>query len=145
MTVLLGHNGAGKSTTFSVLSGIIGPTSGDVFICGQDLKTDLSECQRNVGYCPQTNPLFPKLTVREHLVFYWKLKNSGSDGLKEKIEDLLKDVGLLPKLDVVLFSSVVISNNQLVFMLDFLMFGFYGIFAMSLFYQSMGYCSKPKI
>lgn len=76
VTVLLGHNGAGKSTTFSVISGICSPTRGEVYICKQSISRSLSNCQQEIGFCPQYNPLFDKLTVEEHLRFYGKLKIS---------------------------------------------------------------------
>uniref|UniRef100_A0AC34Q995 ABC transporter domain-containing protein n=1 Tax=Panagrolaimus sp. JU765 TaxID=591449 RepID=A0AC34Q995_9BILA len=74
VTVLLGYNGAGKSTTFSVISGISSATRGEVLICKKEISRNLSECQKHIGYCPQYNPLFEKLTVEEHLRLYGKLK-----------------------------------------------------------------------
>lgn len=49
---LLGVNGAGKTTTFKILSGEIQQTSGEVHISGFDLRTDLVEARKNIGYCP---------------------------------------------------------------------------------------------
>lgn len=49
ITVLLGHNGAGKSTTFSVLTGAVDYSAGQVFICGADLKRKLRQCQKWMG------------------------------------------------------------------------------------------------
>ncbi|KAE9555651.1 hypothetical protein FO519_001122 [Halicephalobus sp. NKZ332] len=74
VTVLLGHNGAGKSTTFSVISGICSSTKGEVYICKRPISRNLAECQQQIGFCPQYNPLFEKLTVKEHLRLYGKLK-----------------------------------------------------------------------
>ena len=63
VSVLLGHNGAGKSTTFSVLSGTVRCTSGQVILRGQDISENLRYCQRQLGYCPQFNPLFEKVEI----------------------------------------------------------------------------------
>ncbi|CAJ0575639.1 unnamed protein product, partial [Mesorhabditis spiculigera] len=68
ITVLLGHNGAGKSTTFSILCGMASATSGTVKVNSKP-----------VGLCPQKNPLFPKLTVAEHLWFFHHLKGGQDD------------------------------------------------------------------
>uniref|UniRef100_A0A0K0F5B2 ABC transporter domain-containing protein n=1 Tax=Strongyloides venezuelensis TaxID=75913 RepID=A0A0K0F5B2_STRVS len=74
ITALLGHNGAGKSTTFSMLTGVIPSTSGTAFIDNYDIKSNLSEIRKKLGLCPQYNTLFDTLTVMEHLEFFCKLK-----------------------------------------------------------------------
>ncbi|CAJ0941495.1 unnamed protein product, partial [Mesorhabditis belari] len=68
VTVLLGHNGAGKSTTFSVICGITPQTSGIVKVNAQ-----------RVGYCPQGNALFERLTAMEHLWFFHQVKGAKND------------------------------------------------------------------
>jgi ATP-binding cassette subfamily A (ABC1) protein 2 len=50
---LLGHNGAGKSTTVSMLTGLYPPTSGDATLYGHSIVTSLEEVQRKIGVCPQ--------------------------------------------------------------------------------------------
>lgn len=102
ITVLLGQNGAGKSSTFSVISGSTAVSSGTVFICKEDLSDNLQLCQRKLGYCPQTNPLFPRLTVREHLRFYAKLKCLGDvANIDKEIDTITKQVLLHQQLDKV--------------------------------------------
>ncbi|CEF67910.1 ATP-binding cassette sub-family A member 2 [Strongyloides ratti] len=73
-TVLLGHNGAGKSTTFSMLTGITAPTYGEIKLFGKHLYENLDEFRKNIGYCPQDNPIFNNLTVGEQLKFIVLLK-----------------------------------------------------------------------
>lgn len=105
--MLLGHNGAGKSTTFSVISGATCISSGKVFICGENINDNLRACQQNIGFCPQYNPLFTKITVREHLKIYAKLKRglvapkNINCNLDQAIEKLAEEVQLKSKLDVV--------------------------------------------
>lgn len=100
ITVLLGHNGAGKSTTMSMLTGLFSPTSGTAYIDGKDIRTDLNSIRSSLGLCPQHNVLFNELTVKEHIIFFSKLK-----GLKKKSEieeQIRKYVNLLeltPKLN----------------------------------------------
>ena len=73
ITALLGHNGAGKSTTFSMLTGVIAPTSGTAIINDYDIRTSLPSIRKNLGICPQYNILFDDLTVMEHLEFFCKV------------------------------------------------------------------------
>ncbi|MGH0155462.1 UNVERIFIED_CONTAM: hypothetical protein FKN15_046681 [Acipenser sinensis] len=70
ITVLLGHNGAGKSTTLSMLTGLFPPTSGHAYINGYDICQDMTLIRRSLGLCPQHDVLFHSLTVQEHLQFF---------------------------------------------------------------------------
>ncbi|GMT18917.1 hypothetical protein PFISCL1PPCAC_10214, partial [Pristionchus fissidentatus] len=97
VTVLLGHNGAGKSTTFNMISGLTSPTCGSIYICGMDLKENLAACQEKIGYCPQGNPLFNLLTVDEHLEFFARLKRIQTSKWKEDRESLLEGLKLTEK------------------------------------------------
>ena len=74
ITVLLGHNGAGKTTTISMLVGLFPPTSGDAIINGYSILTDMERIRQSLGLCPQHNVLYDRLTVREHLNFFARLK-----------------------------------------------------------------------
>uniref|UniRef100_A0A914H1R2 ABC transporter domain-containing protein n=1 Tax=Globodera rostochiensis TaxID=31243 RepID=A0A914H1R2_GLORO len=100
ITVLLGRNGAGKSTTFSVLTGMINYDSGQVLICGDDLRKGLRKCQDNLGFCPQYNPLFDHLTINEHLQFYAGMKSGrlngphGKNALGQEIQRVAGELGI---------------------------------------------------
>lgn len=73
---LLGHNGAGKTTTISMISGLIPLSSGKITVMGLDSVRDTEEIKEIMGVCPQTNPIYPTLTVEEHLYLYAKIKKS---------------------------------------------------------------------
>lgn len=88
ITCLLGHNGAGKSTTISTLIGMIEMTSGNVSIYGKSLRRELSAIRRLIGVCPQQNVLFPTLTVSEHLKFFGNLKGWGGSRLQQNIDEV---------------------------------------------------------
>ncbi|CAG2121545.1 unnamed protein product, partial [Medioppia subpectinata] len=94
---LLGVNGAGKSTTFKMLTGDIPISAGDAIINHYSVREDLHRAQANIGYCPQFDALFDELTAREHLKFYARLR-----GVKEEelaIETVIKRVQLTEHAD----------------------------------------------
>ena len=75
VTVLLGHNGAGKSTSINMLVGLAQPTSGDAFMCGHmQLSRDMHAIRRNLGVCPQHDILFAELTAMQHLQMFASFK-----------------------------------------------------------------------
>lgn len=63
----LGPNGAGKSTTLKMLTGMIEPSSGTATVCGFDLKTQVLEVKRRVGFVPESGAVFESLTGLEYL------------------------------------------------------------------------------
>jgi ATP-binding cassette, subfamily A (ABC1), member 3 len=66
-------NGAGKSTTFKILTGDLLPTYGDALVAGKSVLDDLSFRQLE-GYCPQFEALPGALTGREVLHMYARLR-----------------------------------------------------------------------
>ena len=74
ITALLGHNGAGKSTTIGMITGMVEPTRGSVRINGMDTVEEWREVKQMLGYCPQQSILYDSLTVIEHLQLYSTLK-----------------------------------------------------------------------
>ncbi|XP_034397819.1 ATP-binding cassette sub-family A member 2 [Cyclopterus lumpus] len=71
---LLGVNGAGKTSTFKMLTGDECTTGGEAFIDGNSILKDLLRVQQSIGYCPQFDALFDDLTAREHLELYTRLR-----------------------------------------------------------------------
>eukprot|EP00762_Andalucia_godoyi_P004199 ANDGO_05443.mRNA.1 hypothetical protein len=74
MFVLLGANGAGKSTTFNMLTGVHTITSGDAFIHGMQVGSNMDAIRRYMGVCPQHDILFEYMTASEHLELFATLK-----------------------------------------------------------------------
>ncbi|XP_067140472.1 phospholipid-transporting ATPase ABCA3-like isoform X3 [Centruroides vittatus] len=99
ITALLGHNGAGKSTTISILTGLFPPTSGTAIINDYDIVTDSNMVHTSLGICPQNNVLFEELTVKQHLQFFCKLKNYPKCDIKNEICNVLEKLDLTNKRD----------------------------------------------
>lgn len=69
----LGPNGAGKTTTMQLLCGNLAPSSGSIHINGIDLLKDPHAAKVNLGYLPDTPPLYKDLTVNEFLTYCGQL------------------------------------------------------------------------
>lgn len=70
----LGPNGAGKSTTMNLMTGYLGPTSGQVLVDGVSVTEDPERAKRSIGYLPELPPLYPDMGVEEYLFFCARLK-----------------------------------------------------------------------
>ena len=92
---LLGHNGAGKSTTINMISGVFAPDEGDIFLDGKSLITNKEYLYENIGLCQQEDIFFDYLTVEEHLEYMCKIK--GSEVNHQEINELITKIELLPK------------------------------------------------
>ena len=90
----LGVNGAGKSTTFSMLTGSLVPTSGDALLEGMSILHEQNKIRRLVGYCPQHDALEALMTAREALRMYAKIKNVAPGSIEVDVEDLIQDLDL---------------------------------------------------
>jgi ABC-type multidrug transport system ATPase subunit len=91
VTCVLGPNGAGKTTVMSMLLGLIHKTSGGVNFFG----TNVERLRHRVGVCPQHDLLFEKLTPREHLRLYARLKEVRGFEIGPQVDELLRQVDLL--------------------------------------------------
>ena len=96
---LLGQNGAGKSTTLNILSGLSPATNGDALIFGYSLKTQIHQIRQLMGVCPQHDILFNELTAREHIELYSGLKGVPSSEWTAIVEERLGAVKLLNVVD----------------------------------------------
>lgn len=85
---LVGRNGAGKSTTMRVLSGVLPPTSGSVHVVGIEAAKDPAGVRAVVGYCPDVGGLIPRATPWEHLLLAAKLR--GLKDWQNRARDLLE-------------------------------------------------------
>lgn len=91
---LLGPNGGGKTTLFRILSTLLEPSEGSVRILDRDLLGDAAEIRARIGVVFQNASLDLKLTVLENLRHQGHLYGLRGRALKERIESILRSVGL---------------------------------------------------
>ena len=91
---LLGHNGAGKSTTINMLCGLFGPSSGTAIVDGYRITDEMPQIHKIMGVCPQDNVLWNELTAAEHLKFYARLRAVAPKDLRRAVGTALAAVNL---------------------------------------------------
>jgi ABC-2 type transport system ATP-binding protein len=91
---LLGPNGAGKSTLVSIVSGVLEPTAGEVFIAGENLFRDPLKAKRSLGVVPQEVSIYEELSAEENLRFFGSLYGLRGRRLSERVSEVLQWTGL---------------------------------------------------
>ncbi len=91
---LLGVNGAGKSTTIKMLSGLVRPTEGDAFLLGKSICHEMNEAKAILAVSPQETAVAPALSVYENLELMCGAYGFTKEKRKEKCEELLVMLGL---------------------------------------------------
>ncbi len=85
----LGPNGSGKSTTVKMLTGLLEPTQGHIFYQGRDIREDLVEYRKHLGYVPEEPLLYPYMSGYEYLQLVGRLRSIPQAVLDRKVERLL--------------------------------------------------------
>ena len=83
---LLGPNGAGKSTLMNMIAGYLSPTSGDIAVCGKDIKNFPLWGKENIGFLSEGSPLYADLSVRAFLRYMAELKGCE----KGRVDEVIK-------------------------------------------------------
>uniref|UniRef100_A0A8C9WEH3 P-type phospholipid transporter n=1 Tax=Scleropages formosus TaxID=113540 RepID=A0A8C9WEH3_SCLFO len=96
---LLGVNGAGKTSTFKMLTGDSIVTSGEAYLAGKSVLTEIDEVHQNMGYCPQFDAINELLTGREHLEFYAILRGVPEKEVCQVAEWGIRKLGLVKYAD----------------------------------------------
>ena len=94
---IVGHNGAGKSTTLKMIAGLIAPTSGAVRVLGCDMAKESTTAKRDMGYLPEENPLCENMTAREYPTFFSELYGLPKTKTRARIDELLGSLNLREK------------------------------------------------
>lgn len=91
---LLGHNGAGKSTTLQMLTGCLLPDGGEIEICGISLLRQPVLAKAHIGYLPETPPLYRELSVNDYLSFAARLRGMPPGKIATALERTRQRCGL---------------------------------------------------
>ncbi|MBN1486277.1 MAG: ATP-binding cassette domain-containing protein, partial [Anaerolineae bacterium] len=91
---LLGPNGAGKTTIIKILTGYLQPDGGTVQVNGLDVLEHTREVQSQIGYLPETAPLYPELTVQSYLKLMAELRQIPEDQRTGRLSEAIYATGL---------------------------------------------------
>ncbi len=87
---LLGPNGAGKTTTMRMLTTFLAPSAGSAVVAGFDICKQPDLVRKNIGYLPETPPLYLELRVKEYLSFVAKLKGVSGPEVSKSVDEVIE-------------------------------------------------------
>lgn len=97
IVVLVGPSGCGKTTSLKMINRIIEPTSGRIFIDGEDVThVNADQLRRRIGYVIQQIGLFPHMTIAENIGMVPRLLGWNRSRISERVDELLDLVGMEP-------------------------------------------------
>ena len=95
ITVIIGSSGCGKTTTLKMINKLIIPTSGKIYIDGEDIsQKGTIKLRRNIGYVIQQTGLFPHMTVKENIELIAKIENIDKNKMNMRTRELMKMINL---------------------------------------------------
>ena len=86
---LLGPNGAGKSTAMKIMTGFVSPSSGQVQILGKNILEQPISIKKQIGYLPESAPLYPDMRVGDYLRFIASVRELGAAETSRAIDKAL--------------------------------------------------------
>lgn len=96
---ILGSNGAGKSTMFKIISGLVKSSSGKVGFSNQSIKFNSKEYKCSLGIVPQDISLYENMTVKENLILFSRLYGLRGKKMKKEVDNLIEELHLEDKAD----------------------------------------------
>ncbi|MBI5304161.1 MAG: ABC transporter ATP-binding protein [Chloroflexi bacterium] len=91
---IIGHNGAGKSTTLKMIAGLVAPTEGAIRVLGRDIQKESVAVKRHIGFLPEESPLYENMTAHQYLVFFSELYGMPRRATLARIDALLDSLKL---------------------------------------------------
>jgi ABC-2 type transport system ATP-binding protein len=91
---LLGSNGAGKSTTMNIICGVLNQTEGTVTVNGYDIREQPEAAKKDIGFLPQTPPLYTDFTIDEYLYYTANLRAMDKTKIKAAVEEVKEKTGI---------------------------------------------------
>ncbi|XP_052852159.1 ATP-binding cassette sub-family A member 2 isoform X1 [Drosophila gunungcola] len=96
ITVLLGHNGAGKTTMMNMIMGLVPKDSGKIIVCSE---RDVASYRHLIGFCPQHSVFMSYMTCHQHLEFFAQLRGARRSDARDWAYEKLKKLGLYDERD----------------------------------------------
>ena len=85
---LVGPDGAGKTTTMRLLTGILEPSAGEGWVCGKHIVKESEQLKEYIAYMPQRFGLYEDLSVIENINFYADIYNVANNDKRQRIKRL---------------------------------------------------------
>ena len=97
LVTIIGASGCGKTTTLKMINRLTKPTSGEIFINGENIRDkDVIQLRRGMGYVIQQTGLFSHMTVRENIEIIPKLSKASPEQIRKRTLELMDMVGMDP-------------------------------------------------
>ena len=90
----LGPNGAGKTTTMKSITCYMAPDAGDIRVGGISIWDDPDSIKKNIGYLPESNPLYKDMYVLDYLIFIANIHGIEKERIKERVAEMVRLCGL---------------------------------------------------
>jgi ABC-2 type transport system ATP-binding protein len=94
---IIGHNGAGKSTTMKMIAGLVEPTSGEIHIMGLKMDKNNTKVKQKIGYLSEDSPLYEAMTAQQYLLFFSELYQMPRQYALTRIDEILTSLHLTEK------------------------------------------------
>lgn len=94
---IIGHNGAGKSTTMKMIAGLVEPTTGQVRVMGRDIHREGVKVKQHIGYLSEESPLYEAMSAQQYLLFFSELYRIPRQKALARIDQLLTSLDLPDK------------------------------------------------
>ena len=91
---IIGHNGAGKSTTMKMIAGLVEPTTGEVRVMGRNIHRNGVKVKQQIGYLAEESPLYETMTAQQYLLFFSQLYSMPKQKALGRIHELLTSLDL---------------------------------------------------
>ncbi len=90
----LGPNGAGKTTTMKAITTFLIPTEGNIQVGEYSIYENAEDVRKNIGYLPESNPLYQEMPVIDYLYFVAELQGIEKNSIKDRIREMVNLCGL---------------------------------------------------
>ena len=90
----LGPNGAGKTTTMKIITTFLIPDSGNVYVGKNSIRRNPEEIKKNIGYLPESNPLYEDMPVIDYLRFVGELQGIPKGNMDDSLLSVINTCGL---------------------------------------------------